>query len=93
MYSYKLAFALKPKGIVVSLVEPVLVASKPGVESNPMAKPVEEEVGKLVKVNDTWLEVVGVVEVVDTGRLFRILLMQMPTRSCVRCVTMRHWFS
>jgi len=50
MYSYKLAFALKPKGIVVSLVEPILVASKPGVESNPMAKPVEEEVGKLVKV-------------------------------------------
>ena len=50
MYSYKLSFALKPKGIVVSLVEPVLVASKPGVESNPMARPVEEEVGKLVKV-------------------------------------------
>jgi NAD(P)-dependent dehydrogenase (short-subunit alcohol dehydrogenase family) len=50
MYSFKLSHALKPKGIIVALVEPVLVASKPGVSDNPMAKPVNEEVAKLVKV-------------------------------------------
>ncbi|MEP7243166.1 MAG: SDR family NAD(P)-dependent oxidoreductase [Gammaproteobacteria bacterium] len=53
MYSVKLAYAVKPKGVIVTLVEPILVASKPGVESNPMAKPLNEEVGKLVKVIDT----------------------------------------
>jgi NAD(P)-dependent dehydrogenase (short-subunit alcohol dehydrogenase family) len=50
MYSFKLSHALKPKGIIVALVEPVLVASKPGVSDIPMAKPVNEEVAKLVKV-------------------------------------------
>jgi NAD(P)-dependent dehydrogenase (short-subunit alcohol dehydrogenase family) len=52
MYSYKLSHALKPKGVIVALVEPVLVASKPGVSDNPMSKPVDEEVARLVKVID-----------------------------------------
>lgn len=52
MYSYKLHHALKGKGVVVALVEPVLVASKPGVASNPMSSPVDVEVGKLVKIID-----------------------------------------
>jgi NAD(P)-dependent dehydrogenase (short-subunit alcohol dehydrogenase family) len=52
MYSVKLALAVKPKGVIVALVEPILVASKPGVAQNPMAKPVDEEVAKLVKVID-----------------------------------------
>ena len=52
MYSYKLHHALKGKGIVVALVEPVLVQSKPGVSSIPMSSPVDVEVGKLVKVID-----------------------------------------
>ncbi len=52
MYSYKLHHALKSKGVVVALVEPVLVASKPGVASNPMSSPVDVEVGKLVKIID-----------------------------------------
>lgn len=52
MYMYKLHQAMKDKGVVVALVEPVLVASKPGVGDNPMARPVDEEVGKLVKVID-----------------------------------------
>jgi NAD(P)-dependent dehydrogenase (short-subunit alcohol dehydrogenase family) len=50
MYSVKLSHALKPKGIVVALVEPILVASKPGVADIPMAKPLNEEIGRLVKV-------------------------------------------
>jgi NAD(P)-dependent dehydrogenase (short-subunit alcohol dehydrogenase family) len=50
MYSVKLSHALKPKGVIVALVEPVLVASKPGVAGNPLASPVDVEVKKLVKV-------------------------------------------
>ena len=50
MYTVKLAVAMKPKGVIVALVEPILVQSKPGVASNPMSKPVNEEVAKLVKV-------------------------------------------
>ena len=52
MYSYKLHHALKGKGVVVSLVEPVLVQSKPGVSSIPMSSPVDVEVAMLVKVID-----------------------------------------
>ena len=50
MYSVKLSIAAKPKGVIVALVEPILVASKPGVSQNPMSKPVDMEVAKLVKV-------------------------------------------
>lgn len=52
MYSYKLHHALKGKGVVVALVEPVLVQSKPGVSNIPMSSPVDVEVGKLVKIID-----------------------------------------
>jgi hypothetical protein len=31
-------------------VEPILVASKPGVSDNPMSKPLDQEVAKLVKI-------------------------------------------
>ncbi|MEJ1966925.1 MAG: SDR family NAD(P)-dependent oxidoreductase [Gammaproteobacteria bacterium] len=48
MYSYKLHHALKGKGVVVALVEPIMVQSKPGVEKIPMSKPVGEEVARLV---------------------------------------------
>jgi hypothetical protein len=36
--------------VIVALVEPILVASKPGVAENPMSKPLDAEVAKLVKV-------------------------------------------
>jgi NAD(P)-dependent dehydrogenase (short-subunit alcohol dehydrogenase family) len=52
MYTYKLHAALKGKGVVASLVQPVMVQSKPGVKDIPMSKPVEEEVAKLVKIID-----------------------------------------
>ena len=52
MYMYKLHFAMKPRGVVVALVEPILVASKPGVSAIPMSSPVDVEVGKLVKLVD-----------------------------------------
>lgn len=50
MYSVKLSHAVKDKGVIVALVEPVLVASKPGVGDNPMASPVDVEIAKLRKV-------------------------------------------
>jgi NAD(P)-dependent dehydrogenase (short-subunit alcohol dehydrogenase family) len=53
MYTVKLAHAMKPKGVIVALVEPILVASKPGVSDNPMSKPLDQEVAKLVKIVDT----------------------------------------
>jgi NAD(P)-dependent dehydrogenase (short-subunit alcohol dehydrogenase family) len=69
MYSVKLAHALKPKGIVVALVEPILVASKPGVSDNPMAKPVSEEVAKLVKVIEgLTMESTGKITNFSTGK-------------------------
>ncbi len=50
MYSVKLSHAVKDKGVVVALVEPILVQSKPGVSAVPMSKPVDQEVAKLVKI-------------------------------------------
>jgi hypothetical protein len=38
--------------VIVALVEPILVASKPGVAENPMSSPVNVEVAKLVKLID-----------------------------------------
>jgi NAD(P)-dependent dehydrogenase (short-subunit alcohol dehydrogenase family) len=70
MYSVKLSHALKPKGVIVALVEPILVASKPGVADNPMAKSVQEEVGKLVKVIDgLTMESTGKITNFSTGKI------------------------
>jgi NAD(P)-dependent dehydrogenase (short-subunit alcohol dehydrogenase family) len=52
MYTYKLHAALKNKGVVASLVQPVMVQSKPGVKDVPISSPVDVEVGKLVKIID-----------------------------------------
>jgi NAD(P)-dependent dehydrogenase (short-subunit alcohol dehydrogenase family) len=52
MYSVKLSHALKPKGVIVALVEPILVASKPGVSDIPMSSPLNVEIAKLLKVID-----------------------------------------
>jgi NAD(P)-dependent dehydrogenase (short-subunit alcohol dehydrogenase family) len=69
MYSVKLSHALKPKGVIVALVEPVLVASKPGVAGNPMASPVDVEVAKLVKVIDKLtMESTGKITNFSTGK-------------------------
>ena len=70
MYSVKLSVAVKPKGVIVALVEPILVASKPGVSQNPMSKPVDEEVGKLVKVIEgLTMESSGKITNFSTGQI------------------------
>ena len=52
MYTVKLHLSVKDKGVIAALVEPILVASKPGVQGNPQAKSVEEEIAKLIKEID-----------------------------------------
>jgi len=70
MYTFKLAAAMKPKGVIVALVEPILVASKPGVSDIPMAKPLDQEVAKLVKVIETiTLESSGKITNFSTGQI------------------------
>lgn len=70
MYMTKLAHALKPQGVIVALVEPILVASKPGVAANPMAKPLDQEVAKLVKLIDTiTMERSGKITNFSTGEI------------------------
>ncbi|MCP5145305.1 MAG: SDR family NAD(P)-dependent oxidoreductase [Gammaproteobacteria bacterium] len=70
MYSLKLSHAVKPDGVIVGLVEPILVASKPGVADNPMAKPVQDEVAKLRKViADITMETSGLITNFSTGEI------------------------
>lgn len=70
MYSLKLSYTMKPKGIVVAMVQPILVASKPGVENNPMAKSLNEEIGKLVKVIDgLTMDKTGKITNFSTGQI------------------------
>jgi NAD(P)-dependent dehydrogenase (short-subunit alcohol dehydrogenase family) len=52
MYTTKLHLSVKDQGVIVALVEPILVASKPGVQSNPQASPVDVEIAKLIKEID-----------------------------------------
>ncbi|HTQ99041.1 MAG TPA: SDR family oxidoreductase [Candidatus Acidoferrum sp.] len=47
MYSMKLAEQVKKQGVIVALVEPVMVQSKPGVKDIPMSSPADVEIKKL----------------------------------------------
>ncbi len=49
-YMVMLAFSLKPKGVMVGLFEPILVASKKDMANVRGAAPVDQEVGKLIKL-------------------------------------------
>jgi len=51
-YMTLLAIAMQPKGVIIALVQPVFVASKADLKNMTGAAPVEQEVGKLVKVID-----------------------------------------
>jgi hypothetical protein len=43
---------MKPRGVIVALVQPVFVASKVDMKNVQGAAPLDQEVGKLVKVID-----------------------------------------
>jgi NAD(P)-dependent dehydrogenase (short-subunit alcohol dehydrogenase family) len=51
-YSTMLASAVKDKGVIVALVQPIFVASKKDMKDNPRAAPVDQEIGKLIKLID-----------------------------------------
>jgi NAD(P)-dependent dehydrogenase (short-subunit alcohol dehydrogenase family) len=55
-YMVMLAYAVKPKGIVVGLFEPIFVASKRDMKGMKGAAPVDQEVGKLIKLIDALAE-------------------------------------
>jgi NAD(P)-dependent dehydrogenase (short-subunit alcohol dehydrogenase family) len=50
MYSYKLAEQVRKQGVIVALVEPVMVQSKPGVKDIPISSPADVEIRKLREV-------------------------------------------
>jgi NAD(P)-dependent dehydrogenase (short-subunit alcohol dehydrogenase family) len=52
-YMSLLAVQLKSKGIIVALVQPIFVASKTDLVGVKGAAPVDQEIGKLIKVIDT----------------------------------------
>jgi NAD(P)-dependent dehydrogenase (short-subunit alcohol dehydrogenase family) len=52
-YMTLLAIQMKPQGVIVGLVQPVFVASKADLVNMKGAAPLDQEVGKLVKVIDT----------------------------------------
>jgi NAD(P)-dependent dehydrogenase (short-subunit alcohol dehydrogenase family) len=51
-YMSTLAMQMKPRGVIVALVQPVFVASKVDMKNVQGAAPLDQEVGKLVKVID-----------------------------------------
>lgn len=51
-YMTLLAIAMKPKGVIVALVQPIFVASKADLADMRGAAPVSREVGKLIRVID-----------------------------------------
>lgn len=70
MYSMKLSVQLQDEGVIVSLVEPVMVQSKPGVEDIPMSSPVDVEIAKLRDViANLTMEQSGVITNFTTGEI------------------------
>jgi NAD(P)-dependent dehydrogenase (short-subunit alcohol dehydrogenase family) len=69
MYSMKLSTQVKAKGVIVALVEPVMVQSKPGVKEIPMSSPADVEIKKLRKViADLTMEQTGKITNFTTGK-------------------------
>ena len=70
LFSMKLAVAAKPDDIIVALVEPILVQTKPGVPDIDISSPVEVEVGKLIKViENITMESAGKITNFTTGNI------------------------
>ena len=67
-YSVLLSEQLKPKGVIVALVQPVFIASKAGMENLTNASPVDKEVAKLIRIIDTMgMERSGRITNFETG--------------------------
>jgi NAD(P)-dependent dehydrogenase (short-subunit alcohol dehydrogenase family) len=69
-YMTLLAVALKPKGVLVELYQPVFVATKDDAKSMRGAAPVNQEVAKLIKLIDTQgAEASGKITNFSTGKI------------------------
>jgi NAD(P)-dependent dehydrogenase (short-subunit alcohol dehydrogenase family) len=69
-YMTLLAIQMKPQGVIVGLVQPVFVASKADLVNMKGAAPLDQEVGKLVKVIDTMtLDRSGKITNFSTGKI------------------------
>jgi NAD(P)-dependent dehydrogenase (short-subunit alcohol dehydrogenase family) len=55
-YMSLLAVQLKPAGVIVALVQPIFVASKADLKNMKGAAPLDQEVGKLIKVIDHFTQ-------------------------------------
>lgn len=69
-YMTLLAVQKKPQGVIVALVEPIFVASKSDLANMKGAAPVDQEVGKLIKVIDAvTLDDTGKIRNFSTGKV------------------------
>ncbi len=68
-YMVLLSIAMKPQGVVVALVQPIFVASKADLANMKGAAPVDQEIGKLIKVIDALtLDSAGKITNFSTGK-------------------------
>lgn len=68
-YMVLLAIAMKPKGVVVGLVQPIFVASKADLANMKGAAPVDQEIAKLIKVIDAMsMDGAGKITNFSTGK-------------------------
>jgi NAD(P)-dependent dehydrogenase (short-subunit alcohol dehydrogenase family) len=68
-YMTLLAIAMKPKGVIVALVQPIFVASKADLKNMKGAAPVDQEVGKLIRIIDGMtMESTGKITNFSTGK-------------------------
>jgi NAD(P)-dependent dehydrogenase (short-subunit alcohol dehydrogenase family) len=69
-YMVLLSIAMRPKGVIVALVQPIFVASKADLANMKGASPLDQEVAKLVKVIDTMtMDGAGKITNFSTGRI------------------------
>ena len=69
-YMVLLSIAMKPKGVIVALVQPIFVASKTDLANMPGAAPLDQEVAKLIKVIDHMtMDGAGKITNFSTGRI------------------------
>jgi NAD(P)-dependent dehydrogenase (short-subunit alcohol dehydrogenase family) len=68
-YMVLLSIAMKPKGVIVGLVQPIFVASKADLANMKGAAPVDQEIAKLIKVIDAMtMDGTGKITNFSTGK-------------------------
>jgi NAD(P)-dependent dehydrogenase (short-subunit alcohol dehydrogenase family) len=69
-YTVLLSISMRPKGVIVALVQPVFVATKADLKNMKGAAPVDQEVGKLIKIIDGMtMDAAGKITNFSTGKI------------------------